>query len=96
MPIAYPAGKEFELRVKDLGSLDQVDVFVNGALQSHITDQELHVFKIERPIAAMAIAVHFEGQDGGKSAIVDMTDPANPDMVASQTGLIHSYLLTAI
>jgi hypothetical protein len=96
MAIDYPANKSFELRVKDKGELEQFDVFVNGTLRSHISDGEMHKFPLERPPSAMAIAVHFEGQDGGKSAIVDVTDPQNPVKIASQDGLLHSYIVRGV
>jgi len=93
MAIDYPKGKNFELRVKDTGALDQFDVFVNGTLRSHVSDGEVHQYPIEQPTGTIAIAVHFEGTDGGKSAIVDVTDSGNPSVVSSQDGLIHSYIL---
>ena len=93
--IDYPAGRKFELRVKDTATLDQFDVFVNGMLVSHISDDKVHQFEIEPPTPVMAIAVHFQGIDGGKTAIVDATDANNLSIVSSQTGLIHSYLLKA-
>ena len=95
MITVYPKDKKFELRVKDTGNLDQFDVFVNGPLRSHVSDDEIHLFPITHSDNPMAIAVHFEGTDGGKSAIVDITDPDNPGVVSSQTGLIHSYVLTS-
>ncbi|HKY36572.1 MAG TPA: hypothetical protein VJN18_11570 [Polyangiaceae bacterium] len=93
--INYPSGSSYELRVKDTAALDEFDVFVNGKLVSHVSDDEIQSFPIEHPTSAMAIAVHFQGADGGKSAIVDVTDPNGPKVVSSQTGLIHSYLLQA-
>lgn len=95
MPIEFPVDKQFELRVKDTAVLDEFDVFVNGKLVSHVSDAEIQIFPIEHPTSAMAIAVHFQGTDGGKSAIVDVTDPNGPKVVSSQTGLMHSYLLKA-
>jgi hypothetical protein len=95
MTIDYPADKTFELHVKDTGTLDQFDVFVNDTLRSHVANGELNTYEIEHPATTIAIVVQFEGVDGGRSAIVDVTDTANPKVVTSQSGLNHSYLLEA-
>ncbi len=95
MPIDYPANQTFKLLVKDTGTLDQFDVFVNGTLRSHVSSGNLQSWPIERPTDVIAIAVHFEGTDGGISAIVNATDPTNPSVLERQVGLKHSYLLQA-
>ena len=96
MPIDYPSDQQLKLLVKDTGTLDQFDVFVNGQLRSHVSSGKLQEWPIERPSGVMSIAVHFEGTDGGMSAIVNATDEQNPVVVERQEGLKHSYLLKGV
>lgn len=91
--IEYSVGQKLQLRVKDVGSFDGFAVFVNGHLIDEIADQDMHAYEIDRPSAPMAVVVHFGGNDGGTSVIVDITDPLHKIPHEKQTGLRHSYLI---
>lgn len=100
MIIDYPSAQKLELWVIDSGARDTVAVFLNGRLVEFIADRSVHQYSIERPPegTAIAIAVHFGGNDGGFSAIVDAThgSPRYAEKLGPNDGMRHSYVLRAV
>jgi hypothetical protein len=91
--IKYAPEQKLQLRVKDVGSFDGFAVYVNGHLIDEIGDQDTHRYDIGRPTAPMAVVVHFGGNDGGTSVVVDITNPMHKIPYEKQTGTRHSYLI---
>lgn len=93
--IEYKSGMKLVLMIKDTGGFDGFGVFVNGHLSFPIVfDQQKHRFDIDRPKKAEAVVIRFGGNDGGKSAIFDVSsDP--PQALDRQEGLTHGYVIQA-
>jgi hypothetical protein len=94
MTISYPTGRVLELWVRDTGQFDGIAIFVDGAIVRKFVDQGTHRIPLDRPSAKVELAVAFGGNDGGISAIVDMTDPKLPETLgkfAANDGLTHRY-----
>lgn len=94
MTISYPTGREIELWVRDTGQFDGIAIFVDGAIVQRFVDQGTHRIPLERPSAKVELAVAFGGNDGGISAIVDMTDPKLPMTLGkfgTNDGHTHRY-----
>jgi hypothetical protein len=76
--IDYREGQKLELRVQDRGGFDSFAIYLDGLLFTEVADQKPHSYPIARPSDVTAIVVHFGGNDGGTSAVVDVTDAAHP------------------
>ncbi|MDQ2643857.1 MAG: hypothetical protein M3020_08595 [Myxococcota bacterium] len=99
MEVNYSDGKKLQLWVKDRGELDGISVFLNGHLVRCFADQVTHKFPLERPPESVKLLVAFGGNDGGVTAIVDVTDGNNELVVARQKpedGMKHEYVLKSI
>jgi hypothetical protein len=96
MDIEFPAGKKLELWVRDTGLFDGIAIFLNGAIIKRVGDQSTHKFVILRPREREEVAVTFGGNDGGISAIIDVTDPNQTVALGKQDpthGLTHKFVL---
>ena len=96
MDIEFPEGKQLELWVRDTGLFDGIAIFLNGAIIKRVGDQCTHKFRIERPRERQEVAVTFGGNDGGVSAIVDVTNPDQTVALAKLDmthGLTHRFVL---
>lgn len=100
MIISYPNTAKLELWVIDSGSLDTLGIFLNGRLIDFIADHQTHKSPIDRPPTgtSIAIAVHFGGNDGGFSAIVDAgKNPVeNVEKLGPRDGFRHSFILKGV
>jgi hypothetical protein len=100
MVIPYPEGAKLELWVVDTGALDTIAIYLNGSLIDYIGDQTTKKSAIQRPPTgkSIAIAVHFGGNDGGYSAIVDTTggQSKNIQKLGPADGLRHSFILEGV
>ncbi len=94
--IDYKVDMKLELWIKDAGMFDGFAVFVDGSLIRKVGDQITHKSTISRPSGVEAIAINFGGQDGGVSAVVDVTDPNNNLTLEKQTGINHAYMIQAV
>ena len=96
MEVKYTDGKKLQLWIKDRGELDGVSVFLNGHLVRSFADPITHKFPLERPPQSVKLLVAFGGNDGGVTAIVDVTDSGNELILAKQKpedGMKHEYVL---
>jgi hypothetical protein len=94
MEIRYRERRMLELWVRDVGAFDGIAIYLNGKLIERIGDQQTVKFAIERPPGPTEIIVHFGGNDGGISAVVDVTDIDQQRALGKQTqgdGLRHAY-----
>jgi hypothetical protein len=98
--VPYPDKAKLELWVIDSGSLDTLAVFLNGRMIDYIADRKTHAFPIERPPTGttIAIAVHFGGNDGGFSAIMDASEgePKTVEQLGPRDGFRHSFMLKGV
>jgi hypothetical protein len=80
-------GMDLEVWIRDLGKFDAYRVFMNKIQVGLSFELEKHY---EVPAGVTSVRVQFEGQDGGISAIVDVT--AAPAVLAKQDqGKTHDY-----
>lgn len=93
--IEYKEGMKLVLMIKDVGGFDGFGVYVNGHLSfPPVFDREKHRYDIDRPASSEAIVVRFGGNDGGKSAVFDISvDP--PRALDSQVGITHAYIVSS-
>lgn len=95
--ITYPPGKQYQLWVRDSGEFDGFAIYVNQTLVRQVGDQLTHKYPIVPPVpggpSPLPIVIHFGGNDGGVSAIVDVTVPNDEQVIEKQLGLKHSYLV---
>ena len=91
--IEYKDGMKLVLMIKDSGGLDGFGIYLNGHLSFPVIfDQQKHRYDIDRPNKPEAVVIRFGGNDGGKSAIFDISvDP--PRAVERQEGLTHAYFI---
>lgn len=97
MTLSYTADMELQLWVRDTGSFDSIAIFVNGKLSMLIADSKTHKFPISRPPESVVVAVHFGGNDGGYSAIVDVKTGKEDSLskLGPDDGFRHSFILKA-
>lgn len=99
MDIQYPSGKTLELWVRDKGEFDGIAIFLNGQIVGRVVDQKTHKFPLMRPPVSTSLRASFGGNDGGVSAIVDVTN-ANEQMVIgkqdAEDGIHHDYNLVPV
>lgn len=96
MDIEFPVGRKLELWVRDTGLFDGIAIFLNGAIIKRVGDQYTHKFSIARPREPEEVCVTFGGNDGGVSAIIDVTDPNQVFPLVKQdvsNGLTHKFVL---
>jgi hypothetical protein len=96
MDIEFPGGRKLELWVRDTGLFDGIAIFLNGAIIKRVGDQSTHKFVICRPREREEVAVTFGGNDGGITAIVDVTEPDQMVALAkldATNGLTHKFVL---
>lgn len=99
MDVNYADGRKLQLWIKDKGELDGISVFLNGHLVRSFADQVTHKFPLERAPLSVKLLVAFGGNDGGVTAIVDVTDSANELVLAKQKpedGMKHEYVLKSV
>lgn len=94
--VEYTNDVQLELWVRDTGLFDGFAVFVNGSIVQTIGDQLTHKFPIPKPANNQSIAINFGGQDGGTSAIVDVSDANQLVALETQTGSNHGYIIKPV
>lgn len=94
--VRFPASGKLELWVRDTGTLEGFTVYLDGKKVKDVFTDKIRKFPLTRPKdgAFSVIALKFGGADGGTSAIVDVTKPDEPDVLAQQKGLSHVYEVT--
>lgn len=94
--IEYKEGMKLALLVRDRGGFDGFSVYVNGNINgSSVMDQGPHRYEIPRPANKEVVVVQFGGNDGGDSAIFDLSGAA-PKRVGEQQGRTHAYLIQPV
>jgi hypothetical protein len=100
MDVDYAEGRQLELWVRDTGLFDGIAIFLNGQRIRRIGDQITHRFPIDRPPISADITVAFGGNDGGITAIVDVTDGDDNQLVLGRLsqadGAEHTYTVNAV
>ena len=91
--IEYKPGMQLVLMVKDTRGFDGFEVFVNGvAAVPPVEDQLVHRYTVPRPAERTVVAVLFGGNDGGASAVFDVSG-GQKTLLESQPGMKHVYVI---
>lgn len=91
--VKYPDGGRLELWVRDTGTLEGFTVYLDGQKHKRVFDGSVHKFTLPPPSANTfaVIGVCFGGVDGGRSALIDVSDAQNPVTVIQSSGMSHVY-----
>lgn len=91
--IEYKLGMQLVLMVKDTGGFEGFEVFVNGvAATPPVEDMLVHRYTVPRPDERAVVAVRFGGNDGGASAMFDVSG-GQKTLLDSQKGMKHVYVI---
>jgi hypothetical protein len=94
--VEYEKDMKLQLWVRDTGLFEGFAVFVDGSIVTTVGDQKTHKFDIPRPESDEAVAVNFGGQDGGRSAIINVADPDQLMTLETQVGVNHGYVIKPV
>lgn len=91
MAIAFKDGMKLELWVWDRGELEGFAVYLNGELLDEQSSAGMK-YPIDMPSGPRAIIVHFAGDDGGATKIIDIA-AGGAVLEHQESGTKHSYLI---
>ncbi|HMI86488.1 MAG TPA: hypothetical protein VK550_20485 [Polyangiaceae bacterium] len=92
MSIKFELSMKLQLWVWDSGELEGWALYLNDEL---IDEQDVFALKydIESPDPSWAVVVHFAGDDGGGTKIVNIASGKPVVLERQDSGLKHSYII---